>query len=184
MPDDVVDLIMSDHREVERLFAQLRAEPASRPGLTPVLTTLLTAHSRAEEAEVYPAAADEAGESEEVSHSQEEHLLADQLLADLAETDPASSSYEKVLAKLVEAVSHHIDEEEKTVLPGIRKGIPEKRRVELGDAFLVSRAEHLGKQPKDITFEELRQQAANAEIPVGDRNKGALAAELKKHASE
>ena len=184
MSEDVVDLIMSDHREVERLFEQLKTDPASRPGLTPVLTTLLTAHSRAEEAEVYPAAVEEAGETDEVKHSQEEHLLADRLLAELAETDPTSSAYDDKLAEVVEAVTHHVEEEEKTVLPGIRKGIPDQRRVELGAAFLASRASHLGDQPADITFEELRQQAANAEIPVGDRNKGALKAELNKHADE
>ncbi|MGW4110824.1 hemerythrin domain-containing protein [Actinosynnema sp. NPDC004786] len=55
MPD-VVDLIMQDHREVERLFAELKDHPEKRPLLVPVLTAVLTAHSRAEEAEVYPVA--------------------------------------------------------------------------------------------------------------------------------
>ncbi len=88
MSADVVDLIMQDHREVERLFDELKDSPEKRPNLLPVLTTLLTAHSRAEEAEVYPVAAEEAGEKEEVSHSQQEHIEADQLLAKLAATDP------------------------------------------------------------------------------------------------
>ena len=54
MAGEVVDLIMQDHREVERLFDELKDNPDKRPNLLPVLTTLLTAHSRAEEAEVYP----------------------------------------------------------------------------------------------------------------------------------
>jgi hemerythrin superfamily protein len=99
---DVVDLIMSDHREVERLFAELKTEPQKRPNLVPVLTTLLTAHSRAEEAEVYPAAAAEAGETEEVAHSQEEHVEADELLAKLAGTDHTSAEFDEVLGKLVQ----------------------------------------------------------------------------------
>ena len=70
MPQDVVELIMQDHREVERLFDQMQSHPDQRPMLVPVVTTLLIAHSRAEEAEVYPAARDEAGESEEVAHTQ------------------------------------------------------------------------------------------------------------------
>jgi Hemerythrin HHE cation binding domain len=76
MAEDVVELIMNDHREVERLFEELKNSPEKRPNLLPVLTTLLTAHSRAEEAEMYPVARDEAGETEEVAHSQEEHLVA------------------------------------------------------------------------------------------------------------
>jgi len=184
MSTDVVDLIMQDHREVERMFEQLRADPACRAGLTPVLTTLLAAHSRAEEAEVYPVAKDEAGQAEEVAHSQEEHLLADQLLAELAGCDPDSAAYDESLAKLVEAVSHHVEEEESTVLPGMRSGLTSQRRAELGQAFLASRAEHLGDQPEDITKQALEQQARNADIPIGDRSKAELEEELGAHASE
>lgn len=162
MAGDVVDLIMNDHREVERLFDELMDEPEKRPNLVPVLTTLLTAHSRAEEAEVYPVAADEAGEAEEVAHSQEEHIEADELLAKLAATDPTSADFEKVLQELVDAVSHHVEEEETNVLPGMREKLSVERREELGEAFAASRARHLGEQPEDITKGELLQQAANA----------------------
>lgn len=55
---DVVDLITQDHREVEALFERLEKEPDQRPMLVPVVAALLVAHSRAEEAEVYPAARD------------------------------------------------------------------------------------------------------------------------------
>jgi hemerythrin superfamily protein len=184
MSEDVIDLIMQDHREVERMFEQLKSDPATRAGLTPVLTTLLAAHSRAEEAEVYPVARDEADQGDDVAHSQEEHLLADQLLADLAGCDPASAEYDQSLTKLVDAVTHHVEEEEKTVLPGMRARLTDERRTELGRAFLASRAEHLGDQPEDITKQELERQASNAEISVGDRTKAELQAELRRHASE
>ncbi|GAB3932837.1 hypothetical protein GCM10029976_039360 [Kribbella albertanoniae] len=164
MSADVVDLIMQDHREVERLFDELKASPEKRPNLLPVLTTLLTAHSRAEEAEVYPVAAEEAGEKEEVSHSQQEHIEADQLLAKLAATDPASAQFDTVLQNLIDAVTHHVEEEETKVLPGMRSNLSEQRRAELGDAFVASRKEHLGEQPGDMTRDQLAQQAANADI--------------------
>jgi hemerythrin superfamily protein len=66
---DAVDLIMQDHRELERMFDELRNHPDRRRALVPVMATLLFAHSRAVEAEVYPAAR-EAGGSEDVEHSQ------------------------------------------------------------------------------------------------------------------
>src|SRR3546814_7623463 len=84
---DGIDLIMRDHREMERMFEQLKSDPDSRPALGPVLTTLLPAHSRAEESEVYPAAREEAGGAEDVEHSQEEHLLADKLALEPGELD-------------------------------------------------------------------------------------------------
>lgn len=164
MPGDVVDLIKQDHREVEEMFQKLQTEPSSRAGLVPVLTTLLSAHSRAEEGEVYPAAA-EAGAEDDVEHSQEEHVEADQLLAQLAETDPESADFDEVLGKVVEAVSHHIEEEESTVLARMRERLSDARRAELGQAFLASRAQHLGDQPDDITKDELEQQAANLHVP-------------------
>ncbi|WP_433004319.1 hemerythrin domain-containing protein [Kribbella sp. CA-294648] len=164
MAADVVDLIMQDHREVERLFDELKDNPEKREGLVPVLTTLLSAHSRAEESEVYPVAASEADEADEVAHSQEEHVEADQLLAKLAATDPTSAQFEKVLQNLIDAVSHHVEEEETKVLPGMRANLSEERRQQLGEAFAASRKQHLGDQPEDITRQELLQQARNADL--------------------
>ncbi|XVV06427.1 hemerythrin domain-containing protein [Actinosynnema sp. CA-248983] len=160
MPD-VVDLIMQDHREVERLFDELKNNPEKRPLLTPVLSAVLTAHSRAEEDSVYPVARDEAGEQEEVRHSQEEHVEAETLLAKLIATDPTSPEYDKVLAKLIEGVTHHVEEEESTVLPGMRRELADSRREQLGEAFAASRARHLGELPGQATKEELVAQALN-----------------------
>jgi hemerythrin superfamily protein len=161
---DVVDLIMQDHREVERLFDELKSKPDQRPLLVPVLTTLLTAHSRAEEAEVYTVARDEAGEAEEVAHSQQEHAQAERILTRLAGTDPQASEFDTVLAELVEAVTHHVQEEESAVLPGLRERLDDNRRAELKRAFAASRARHMGDRPGEATREELLTQARNAGI--------------------
>lgn len=160
MDSNVVDLIMNDHRELERIFDQLMNQPDKRPSLVPVMIALLTAHSRAEEAEVYPAASD-AGGADDVEHSQKEHLEADQLAAKVAETDVDSADFPEALQKLIDAVKHHVEEEETSVLPGMREHLDPGRLDELGQAFLRSRSEHLGDMPEDITKAELEQQAAN-----------------------
>jgi hemerythrin-like domain-containing protein len=185
MAGDVVDLIMQDHREVERLFDELKDNPEKRKGLVPVLTTLLSAHSRAEEAEVYPAAASEAGEADDVAHSQEEHVEADQLLEKLAATDPDSANFDKVLQDLIDAVSHHVEEEETKVLPGMRSNLSAERLSELGEAFAASRKEHLGEQPEDITRQELLQQARNADVSgTSSLGKEELKEKLRQEAGE
>lgn len=160
MAQDVVDLIEQDHREVERLFDELR-DPDKRALLVPVLTTLLTAHSRAEESQVYPAARDEAGIADDVAHSQEEHVEAEELLARLARTDPRADDFDDVLQQVVDAVTHHVQEEESSVLPALREHLKPRRLAELAEAFLAARAEHLGEQPDDIRRAELQQQARN-----------------------
>jgi hemerythrin-like domain-containing protein len=185
MPDDVVDMIMADHRELERLFDLLENEPSQRARNLPVLSTLLIAHSRAEEAEVYSVARDEAGASEEVAHSQEEHLEAEQLLERLQATDPASAEFDRLLAELVDAVSHHVEEEESSVLPAIRTGLADGRRQELADAFLQSRAEHLGDLPGEATKDELLQMAENVELTgASSMSKQELDQKLKEQAQQ
>ena len=183
MPDnDVVDLILKDHRELERLFDELKNSPDKRANLLPVMSTLLTAHSRAEEAEVYPAARESGGE-EDVKHSQQEHLEADQIALQLVGTDPDSAEFTEVLDKLVEAVKHHMEEEESTVLPHMRENLESGKLTQLGQAFLGSRAKHLGDQPEDITKAELEQQAENAEVPgASSMSKSELKETLKEHA--
>jgi hemerythrin superfamily protein len=184
MDSNVVDLIMNDHRELERIFDQLMTQPDKRPTLVPVMIALLTAHSRAEEAEVYPAAASSGG-TKDVEHSQKEHLEADQLAAEVAETDYDSAEFGPALQKLVDAVKHHVEEEESTVLPGMRENLEAGRLDELGEAFLRSRKEHLGDMPEDITKAELQQQAANAGISTGSgMSKEELKSKLEEEAEE
>ena len=179
---DVVDLIMSDHREVERLFDVLKNEPEKRSLTLPVLTTLLTAHSRAEESEVYPAAA-ESGGAEDVEHSQKEHLEADQLLAKLADTDPDAPEFEKRLQDLVDAITHHVEEEEKDLLPGMRERMDEAELNRLADRFSSVRGDLLGEQPDDVTKEQLVQQAKNIDLEgASGKDKSELQAELKQEA--
>jgi hemerythrin superfamily protein len=185
MAADVVDLIMSDHREVERLFDILKNQRDQRLNALPVVTTLLVAHSRAEEAEVYPVARDEVGIAEDVAHSQEEHLAAELLLKRLLETDPESKQFDTVLEQVIEDVTHHVEEEESSVLPAMRERLSDARRTELAHAFARSRAEHLGEQPGESTKDELARQAQNVGMTgASAMNKDELHEELKQQASE
>jgi hypothetical protein len=86
------------------------------------------------------------------------------LLAKLAGTDPTSAAFDKALQNLVDAVSHHVEEEETKVLPGMRATLSDARRTEIGDAFVASRKQHLGEQPGEITKDQLAQQASNADL--------------------
>lgn len=185
MSTDVVDLILQDHREFERLFTVLRSEPEKRATVTPVLTTLLFAHGRAEESAVYPAAIEEAGEADEVEHSQEEHIEADRLMEELTGKDPDSAEFAEILEKVIESVSHHLEEEEETVLPGMRERLSDARRQELGAEFLRVRNELLGGQVEDVTKAQLVQQAENLGLDgVSGKSKDELRTELQEQVEE
>ena len=90
--------------------------------------------------------------------------LRDGLLRELAGTDPTSPAFDGVLRELVDAVTHHVEEEESSVLPGMRDRLDDARREELGRAFAASRARHLGDRPGEETREELLAQARNAGV--------------------
>lgn len=177
---DVVDLIMEDHREVERLFELIKTEPDQRLNTLPLLSSLLIAHSRAEEAEVYPVAQQEIG-GDQVTHSQEEHILVEQLLERLEGANVESSQFDTLLRQLEDAVTEHVEEEESSVLPAIREQLDQQRRAELGEAFAEARTEHLGEMPGEATKEELVQQAKNLGISGAQAmEKDELRTELKK----
>jgi hemerythrin superfamily protein len=181
---DVVDLIVQDHRELQRMFEELRSDPSKRRALAPVMSTLLFAHSRAEESEVYPRAR-AAGGQDDVEHSQEEHLEADQLAERLTTLDPESSEFGDVLEELIDAVTHHLQEEEESVLPHMRERMSTDELNDLGERFLAVRTEHLGDQPEDITKEQLEQQARNVEMEgASGMSKDELKSRLEERAEQ
>jgi len=179
---DVVDLIVQDHRELQRIFQELRSDPSKRQTLASVMSTLLFAHSRAEESEVYPRAR-AAGGDDDVEHSQEEHLQADRLAEHLTSLDPESDEFGEVLEQLIEAVTHHLEEEEESVLPHMRERMSPDELTDLGKRFLAARAQHLGDQPDDITKSQLEQQAHNIGLEgASGMSKAGLKDELENHA--
>lgn len=138
---DVVDLILADHREFERLFRALRNREEDRPDRLRELADLLVAHALAEESEVYPRLKNRApGEREEIEHGVEEHAEGHEMLARLqGVADVDSEEFEEALEDLVEAVNHHIDEEEREILNAARENVAEEIRLELGEGFLRAR---------------------------------------------
>src|SRR5204863_9820062 len=100
-----------------------------------------------------------AGGQDDVEHSQEEHLQADKLAERLTSLDPESGEFGDVLEQLIDAVTHHLEEEEESVLPHMRERLTADELADLGERFLAARAEQLGDQAEDMTKDQLEQQA-------------------------
>ncbi|MFH8484468.1 hemerythrin domain-containing protein [Streptomyces longisporoflavus] len=142
---DVVELILDDHRRMEELFRQMRSVEAERADALKAFADLLIAHALAEEADVYPSLKRYRDiDNDEVEHGVEEHEEGNKALLDLLEVeDVGSDDWDEKLEKLVEAVTHHTDEEERTILNGARENVAMERREELGAAFTKERAKQL-----------------------------------------
>jgi hemerythrin superfamily protein len=143
MGSDAVTLITSDHRALEQLFEQLKAEKGDRRTLVAEIAARLTAHSLAEEQHVYPAVRDAARVDEEaVDHAYHEHAEADHLLNKVRNLVD-SPHFETAVDELVASVKHHVEEEESEVLPALRKAVDKATLERLGGAFSKARTEVL-----------------------------------------
>jgi hypothetical protein len=181
MGTDAVTLIQDDHRLLESLFQRLQAGEGDRRALVDEVAARLTAHATAEEEEVYPAlTAAEPDEEAEVEHAYREHDEAVHLLVKVVNL-VESPHFEQALDELVEAVRHHVEEEEDEVLPALRDAVDARTLARLGEAFDRVRASALraagvedvqvpaGPAPAedlgDATRDELYELAKEAEIP-------------------
>lgn len=138
---DIVEVILQDHRRMEELFRRMRSVEADRAQALREFSALLIAHGEAEEAEVYGALKRFKGvDNAEVEHGSEEHAEGNEaLLALLEVSEVGSQEWDERLEDVVKAVSHHIDEEERTILNGARESVPDERRAELAETFLRER---------------------------------------------
>ncbi|MEV0126551.1 hemerythrin domain-containing protein [Streptomyces sp. NPDC050703] len=143
---DVVKLILKDHRIAEDLLRQLRhGGPSGRRHALREFVRLYVAHVRAEEAEVYPALKRCAGiDDDQIQRGLDHHDEGIEALLDLLEADERSPcAWDARLDELVAAVTDYADETERTLLADARERVTPAGRTRLGAAFARERAEQL-----------------------------------------
>jgi len=124
-PGDWLSLALDHHRDIEAAFATIKtaAPGPSRVAAMKTLRTLLTAHSVAEEAVIYPAMT-EAGEKGPATMAYGEQALTKTQMAKLEKIDPASQDFIAKVEEISAAVRHHMYEEEATWFPQLKKRSP------------------------------------------------------------
>jgi len=132
MPDDVVDKIEHDHREVEQLFSEF--ERSGDRSIALKICDELELHTAAEEAEVYPVLAEEAREEDAVDEAEEEHEEARELIEQIRAASD-DDELKTLVGRLKDAVEHHVDEEEADILPRAREELPAEELEDLGARF-------------------------------------------------
>ena len=138
---DVIDLILDDHRLFESLLRDLRDNSVDRDAVRQAFATLHVAHAEAEEKYVYPKLRrkDAIGEHE-AEHGEEEHAEGHEaLLAVLELKGTDTQGFDDAVEKLAAAVSHHLTEEELTILNPAREEVGPQVRAELGEQFARER---------------------------------------------
>jgi hemerythrin superfamily protein len=116
---DAIDMIMREHRQVEQIFQQLRQ--GQDEALLGQLMEALGAHTEAEERVLYPAVIETLDDGQQLAdEAVEEHRQVDQLLAQLEGLAPGDGQARRLIDQLEQAVQHHVEEEEREMLPRLR----------------------------------------------------------------
>jgi hemerythrin superfamily protein len=139
---NAIDLLESQHREVEDLFAKIdKAGNAERKEQAFVqLADSLAIHSAIEEHHFYPAVKE--SETEELLiESVEEHLEIKRKLSALLEIDVADETFDAKLEALRDDVERHVEEEEEDLFPKVMTLFDEDQLESIGQAMSAEQAE-------------------------------------------
>jgi len=159
---DVLELLASQHKEVDQLIVKLEHGSGPRRALLTQLADRLAAHATVEEKLFYPAVMTR--DTDDMLHEAvEEHLGIKRLLADMLEVRLDDDSFQAKLAVLKEQVTHHAHEEEEAHLfPKVKSILSADERAALGNEVLVMFEELMQGHPSQNVP---RETGAAAELP-------------------
>jgi hypothetical protein len=157
---DVLELLASQHDEVDDLIEQLHEDEGDRQALFTELANKLAAHATVEEKLFYPAVM-ATGTADLLHESVEEHLAIKRVLADMIAMDLTDDeTFEAKLSVLEEHVSHHAhEEEEKKLFPEVRKLMNADERAGLGNEVLAMFERLMTEDPYQSVPQETEQAA-------------------------
>jgi hemerythrin superfamily protein len=139
---NIIDDIITDHREVESVFSQLQsADPHSQPELVDHVIAELVRHSVAEEQYLYPVAREVLDDGDELAdHELAEHAEAEEVMKNIEKAGPDDPRYDQLVRELISEIRHHIGDEENDLLPKLRQACSSEQLTELSEKFQRSKA--------------------------------------------
>jgi hemerythrin superfamily protein len=131
---NALEILKQDHQKVKGLFLEARdaTDIGKRKDLFNQIDTELEVHAHIEETVFYPAIEDHEELKDMVTEALEEHEEAKSLLEELEELGVESHEFGSKLQQLMEAVEHHVEEEEGEMFPKIREVFEEDELEHLG----------------------------------------------------
>jgi hemerythrin superfamily protein len=133
---DIVDLIKSQHRQMDDLLQQAQGEDSDTVVLLSQVALMLVPHSQAEESFVYPAIRDlRPSELEEVEDGAAEHHHVEQLLHELLSSEPGAPGFDGKLEAMIAELRHHVKEEEEELLPVLSDSADDDQRNAMAERF-------------------------------------------------
>lgn len=135
---NAIEFLENQHRKVEGLFDDIENDNVNKNQLINELANNIIGHMIIEEKIFYPFVRENAKEEleDQVLESKEEHATARWVLEQLLSTKPESEEENLVSARLhvlMDLISHHVEEEESSIFPIIRKRCENSVLEDLGN---------------------------------------------------
>jgi hemerythrin superfamily protein len=174
---DIVQVIKSQHRQVDKLLDQAAEDGTDTAALLKQVAQLLIPHSEAEESFVYPAIRAKASDAgEEVQDGVAEHHQIEEMLKNLLRGEPGDAGYDGTLAAITGELRHHVQEEEEELLPLLEQHSTTEEREEMGRRFAAATTGTTAPPASELTRDELYEQAKRQDVPGRSKmNKDELA---------
>lgn len=135
---DALDYLMRQHRETDALFDAFDQTTDNNERLQIVrdVTATLCVHGAIEEAVFYPTVKDALPErSSDIDQDRDEHLQQKRLLYEMQGKQPDDPKLVELFHQLVREVREHVNDEEQSLFPAVRKKLSAAHLRELKDTM-------------------------------------------------
>jgi Hemerythrin HHE cation binding domain len=145
-------MIRRDHKKVEGLFEKFdQAKKAeAKKKICEQVIEELEVHTKLEEEIFYPAVRKHLGEEDMLDEAKQEHQQAKTIIAELKTADAEDESFEEKFSELVDAIQHHVEEEEGEMLP----------KAEESEMDLEGYGEEMAQRKKELLGQATKKQGA------------------------
>jgi hemerythrin superfamily protein len=141
---DAVEMLTTDHREVEQFFRQYEAagnDAGVAHHAAEQIIRELSVHAAVEEMILYPLLRRaDPNQNDLVDHSLEEHQDIKELLATVDGRPANDPEIRQAFAKLKSSVEEHVAEEEGKLFPALRQHCKQDELMELGEKMAKAKA--------------------------------------------
>lgn len=174
---DAIAVLKKDHQAVEQLFRRYeRARGAAeKKRLADRIVRELSIHAAIEEQHVYPILRRRLdGEDAKVLVALEEHHVTKLALSEIEALAADDERFDAKVHVLVENVRRHVREEERELLPALRRAIGPEELRDLGDALLRAKGAAPTRPHPTAPDEPPGNLLANAGAAAVDRSRDAI----------
>lgn len=140
---NALTLLKQDHNNVDNLFSEFQQSDSAerRRKIVDTVIEQLSVHASVEEQIFYPALRERAEEADaDVLEALEEHHVTKAALAELEKMSPHHERFEPKMTVLIEAVRHHVEEEESQLFEWANKAFSNQELEELGEQMEAAKA--------------------------------------------